>query len=585
MLKRMVPIVFVLVALLVTGLASRAQGDPPTDLINRALADLSSRAGITITLNDLNSWRWTQSNYPDTSLGCPQAGIGYAQVLTNGYQFVFVYNGATFDYRAAANGSALFLCSGPATVPVATPIPTFTPAQAAATVPAATLEGRAVCTGAMNTRLRTGAQGRVRADGLPVNVRAQATTASQRVTQLNPDETFAVIGGPECAQNYVWWQVRAGDVTGWIAEGANGVYWIEPTGSTTVTITSTPAPAGPAATTPTLPDRVEVYALQTGMPISAATGDQLSLFIDIQIPDAVTDIAWSADGQFLAVTGLSGLRLYDMTLIQQPPRLFQVPSGSTKQAAFNADGSLLATAHQDTIVRVWDTSTGGLRALLRGHMQPIQAVAFSPVAARVASGSGGVDGSEDNTVRLWDVDGRAQIAVLQGHTAPVTAVAFNPDGTLLASGGEDNTVRLWDVTSATPGTVLSTHTAPVRALTFSPDGTWLISGGDDTTIQLWEIGPGTQRTLPGQDTPVTALAITPDGTLLASSGPTALNTDAPMIMLWDLATGTQITAVNSEDTPPDTPVEGMAFNFDGTLLAVATTEDGAGRVRIWGIAP
>ncbi len=584
MLKRAIPVFLVLVALLVAGVVSHAQGSPPTDLINRALADLGTRAGRTVTLNDLSSWRWTQTNYPDTSLGCPQAGQSYAQVLTNGYEFVFVYNGATFDYRAAADGSTLFLCSGPAEVPVATPIPTYTPVVAGTAAPAATQVGRSVCAGAMNTRLNSGVQGRVRADGLPVNVRADATTASARLAQIDPGNTFAVIGGPECAQNYVWWQVRAGDVTGWVAEGANGVYWIEPTGSTAA-LAPTLAPSGAVAPTPAGTERVQVFGQQTGMPISVANSGQLTLFIEVQIPEAVTDVAWSPDGQFLAVTGQSGLRLYDMTIIQQPPRAFQVPNGPTNAGAFNGDGTLLVTAHQDTIVRVWDTSTGGLRALLRGHMQPVHAVAFSPVSALVASASGGADGAEDNTVRLWDVDARSQVAILQGHTAPVTSVGFNPDGTLLASGGEDNTVRLWDVASGTPGTVLSNHTAPVRAVIFSPDGSWLLSAGDDTTIQMWEIGPGTQRTLPGQGTPITALAITPDGTLLASGSPPAPQADASMVALWDLATGSQIGAVDDRGAPPGTAVDGLAFNGDGSLLAVATTEEGTGIVRIWGIAP
>lgn len=66
-----------------------AQGAP--ERINDALADLSNRLGITITLNDLFNWTWGQDNYPDTSLGCPQAGQAYAQVLTVAYQFELTY--------------------------------------------------------------------------------------------------------------------------------------------------------------------------------------------------------------------------------------------------------------------------------------------------------------------------------------------------------------------------------------------------------------------------------------------------------------------------------------------------------------
>ena len=115
MLKRvLVPLLIVVTVSVGTGYA---QQDQPSALINRALADLSTRAGRTITLDNLSSWTWQQANYPDTSLGCPQTGQRYTQVVTNGYRIAFVYNGATFDYRASADGTVLFLCSGPATVP------------------------------------------------------------------------------------------------------------------------------------------------------------------------------------------------------------------------------------------------------------------------------------------------------------------------------------------------------------------------------------------------------------------------------------------------------------------------------------
>ena len=44
-------------------------------------------------------------------------------------------------------------------------------------------------------------------------------------------------------------------------------------------------------------------------------------------------------------------------------------------------------------------------------------------------------GSWDSTVRLWEVATQRQLAVLTGHTNPVNSVAFDGSGKYLASGG------------------------------------------------------------------------------------------------------------------------------------------------------
>lgn len=565
-----------------------AQADP-TAQINAALADLSARFGTTLTLDDLSNWRWSGTNYPDTSLGCPQPDQVYAQVVTPGYRIEFTYNGATFDYRASADGAILFLCAGPATVPAVPPSPTPEPATIQPVVTTSPA-GRAVCPGAMNTRLYVGNEARVRPAGLPVNVRQQATANSARVTQMAPGATFIIIDGPVCAENLVWWNIRADAVTGWAGEGANGVYWIEPTGNVVAQPTPTPEPAAvqtsPAA--PVIDESAVVFALPEGnAPLIAANNvAQLGRQFEFPIAEPVTHLAWSPDGQTLAVTGQNGLRLYTLALFRNPPRVFQVPNGPTNAVAFSPDGTLIATAHQDGIVRVWDLNTGGLRALLRGHLHPVWTIAFSPDGSLIASGDGSLAGGNDSTVRLWNVATRMEIATLAGHTGAVTTVAFNPSGSLLVSGGIDGTVRFWDVASGNPGTLLTNHADAVCAVAFSPDGTWLASAGDDAQIVMWEIASGTLRTLEGHGSPTSTLVFSPDGTLLMTGGGAVARADDPVfIRVWDLATGEIITSLPTYDTSPESRVTGLAFAPAGAAIAVAHTQETHGFVRVWGVLP
>ncbi len=64
-----------------------------------AVADLASRLGIlptAITVREVIEAEWS-----DASLGCPEPGMMYAQVITRGQQIVLEANGQTYEYHAA----------------------------------------------------------------------------------------------------------------------------------------------------------------------------------------------------------------------------------------------------------------------------------------------------------------------------------------------------------------------------------------------------------------------------------------------------------------------------------------------------
>ena len=51
-------------------------------------------------------------------------------------------------------------------------------------------------------------------------------------------------------------------------------------------------------------------------------------------------------------------------------------------------------------------------------------------------------GSWDDSVMLWSKDGH-RLNKLKGHKTDVEAVAWSPDGALLASGGDDDKIFFW----------------------------------------------------------------------------------------------------------------------------------------------
>jgi WD40 repeat protein len=68
-------------------------------------------------------------------------------------------------------------------------------------------------------------------------------------------------------------------------------------------------------------------------------------------------------------------------------------------------------------------------------------VAFSPGDGQWIASAG-----EDSTVKVWDSRTGEPARSFRGHTGLVSSLVFSPDGRRLISGSRDHTVKVWDVT-------------------------------------------------------------------------------------------------------------------------------------------
>jgi WD40 repeat protein len=95
---------------------------------------------------------------------------------------------------------------------------------------------------------------------------------------------------------------------------------------------------------------------------------------------------------------------------------------------------------------------------------------------------------KSRTQRLKAADPAAQPVVLKGHMDRVMAVAFSPDNRWVVTGSLDRTARLWDLKAADPAAhpvVLKGHEGWVTAVAFSADNHWVVTGSEDSTARLW----------------------------------------------------------------------------------------------------
>jgi WD40 repeat protein len=77
---------------------------------------------------------------------------------------------------------------------------------------------------------------------------------------------------------------------------------------------------------------------------------------------------------------------------------------------------------------------------------------------------------------------------LRGHLDLVHSIAFSPDGRHIVSGSRDGTIQIWDAVTGQPVRKLrKAHegTHGVHSVAFSPNGKRVVSGGDDNLVKIW----------------------------------------------------------------------------------------------------
>ena len=142
---------------------------------------------------------------------------------------------------------------------------------------------------------------------------------------------------------------------------------------------------------------------------------------------------------FVLFLKFPGLELEELTP-KDPGEIFSVAysspvpdSGMPERLAFAGD------KHE---VYVWKKNSEQKwvpEYVMKGHVERVNSIAFSPDSKTIASGS------RDHDVRLWDTQTGDWIATLVGHKQWVDRVAFSPNGKRLASAGDDRQIFLWNV--------------------------------------------------------------------------------------------------------------------------------------------
>jgi WD40 repeat protein len=297
----------------------------------------------------------------------------------------------------------------------------------------------------------------------------------------------------------------------------------------------------------------------------------------------VRDLAFSPDGNWLAVTGVDGVIRVGAPDGHELPKRFVHPGGATT-LAISPDGNTLATGGYDGTVHLWQLPGGAERAV-KVSPKPLWTLAFAPDGRSFAVGG------EDKVIHLFTTGGGEQRR-LAGHTLNVWHIAFSPNGKTLASGSFDRTLRVWDVATGRLLRTSTGHRQGIVGLDVRRSDGLIATGGDDATIRLWR-GDGTPvRTIDAGQF-VDAVAFSPNGQWLAAGGRESHGVNAlwkgltghrPLgghgvaARIWRVADGRVVALL---DRQPD-DVIAVAFSPDGRLAATGSDD---GTVALGRLAP
>ncbi len=230
----------------------------------------------------------------------------------------------------------------------------------------------------------------------------------------------------------------------------------------------------------------------------------------------------------------------------------------------SSSGRMLATGGDNHDVYLWDRTTDTVKFILRGHLDWVRTVRFTPDESLL------ITAGDDCRVCIWDT----RTGTLRGELPPMGHVIYsldvNPAGDRLACGGFAPAVRVFNLATRRPSGVVPAPSTDVRCVRFSPDGQSLAIAGRGGTVDVVDVATRQVRHSFEVGCPrLHAVAFSPDGHMLAAAG------EHREVHVWSLDDGAKLRGF----APPAGRTYTLRF-LDNARLALAGSDN---VIRVWNV--
>jgi WD40 repeat protein len=296
-------------------------------------------------------------------------------------------------------------------------------------------------------------------------------------------------------------------------------------------------------------------------------------------PPVVTALAYSPDGQLLAVAGYREVLLHRADGSGIAARLVG-RSQRLESLAFSPDGRWLAAVGGNSCqfgeLQLWNVAERKLERSVEIGFDVLYGVSFSPNGQLVAFGSA------EKSVYVYRVPGGEQVLKFDNHSDWVFGTTFTRDSKILVTTSRDRAIKSVEIATGNfmDDVNYQVYNGGYLALARNPQSDDVAVAGEEGLIRYYSIHKKQARTMNREDYnllrtfprrvagPVYALAFSPDGTALAEAGQT------PEVRIFSIEDGKERAGFRV----PSGSVHALAWHPDGKQVAVSGFD---GSVRLY----